>query len=138
MRNKAYTQLKDTSLGHLIPLWTHGGHYYATPESMPNEVSVYGQKFKVYYHSRIYAERKKKARLLGIVIFSHRLIFIEPGQSIHMMRESLYHEIAHVYTKVWQTKSESLAGLSYQQIEDICNMFGEAIPDLASNNKISV
>lgn len=136
-KSTAYTQLRDPDSGVLIPLYTHGGQYQATPATMPSEAKIFGQRYKIYYHTRIYSEKKKAQRLLGVIMYPYRVIFLEPGQPIHMMREALYHEIAHAYVQVWRNKSEALSKLTYQQVEDICDMFGEAVPDLAGNNTIS-
>ena len=136
-KKPAYTQIRDPETGAMLQIYTHGGQYTATPATMPTEVKIYGQKFKIYYHTRIYCEKKKKSRLLGVIIFQYRVIYLEAGQPIHMMREALYHEIAHAYVNVWKTKSEALSKLTYQQVEDICDMIGEAVPDLAGNNSIS-
>lgn len=133
----SYVQLRDPDQGAELPVYTHGGKAQPTPPHMPHEVNIYGMNYKIFYHTRIYADKKKASRLLGIVMFSQRYIFIEPGVPVHMMREALYHEIAHVYIKVAQSKSEPLSKLTYQQVEDMCNVFGEAIPDLARNNSIS-
>jgi hypothetical protein len=132
----AYTQLRDPVHGSFLDLYTHGGKAFPTPSGMPSEATIYGMKYQVYYHSRIYAEKKKKTRLLGMVMYSQRIIFLEPTVSIHVMREALYHEIAHVYIKIAQSHSEALSKLTYQQVEDTCDVFGECILDLARNNPI--
>jgi hypothetical protein len=132
-----YTQLRDPVQEALLEVWTHGGKAYPTPPGMPSEVTIYGVKYQIHYHSRIYAEKKKRARLLGVVMYARRNIFIEPNVPIHLMREALYHEIAHVYVKVVQSRSEALNKLTYQQVEDLCDMFGEAVLDLVRNNSIS-
>lgn len=132
----AFTQLKEPGLGFFLELYTYGGHYHSTPEGMPHEIRMYGQQYKIYYHSRIYNTKNKKQRLRGVVFYAHRIIFIDPLQSIHMMKETLYHEVAHVYLNSWKTRIASISKLSYQQVEDLCDLFGEAIPDLVSNNNL--
>lgn len=134
MAKRGYKQLTEKLNGHPIPVFTHGGREYSSPSGMPNSVSILGQRFEVCYHSHIYAEPKAAQRLRGIVLYNFRLIYIDPKQTIHMLKETLYHEIGHVYLKVWQTKSEALAKLSPQAVEEICDMFAEAYYDCSSNN----
>lgn len=131
-----YTPLVDPYNHRLIQVLTHGGQWQAAPGDMPSEVNVYGQKYKIYYHTRIYNAPKKSQRLSGVVIYANRLIILDPDQPLHMLRECLYHEVGHIYLKAWQSKSEPLSKVSYAQMEDICDMFGEAICDLARNNPI--
>lgn len=132
----SYTQLRD-SYNYMLPVWTHGGQYYPAPTGMPNEVKILGRHFRVLYHSKIYAEKKKASRLLGIVIFNHQVIMLEPGQTIHMLRQSLYHEIGHIYLEAAKLRGGALAKLTNLQVEELCDMFGDSVPDLVGNNTIS-
>lgn len=131
-----YSKVWDPSTNIPLEVFTHGGAIYSAPLSMPTEVRIYGQRYRVLYHSKIYAQPKKQERILGMVIYDLRIIFIDPEQSIHNLRETLYHEVGHVYLKVWQSKSEALSKITYRQMEDFCDLIGEAIPDLAGNNPL--
>ena len=134
MAKRGYVQLTDKLNGIPLSVWTHGGREYACPQGMPSVVKIFGQAFEVRYHSHIYAEPKAAQRLRGIVLYNFRLIYLDPKQTIHMLKETLYHEIGHVYLKVWQTKAEPLAKLSPQAVEAICDMFAEGYYDSVSNN----
>jgi hypothetical protein len=130
-----YKALLDPNTGEPIQVFTNGGEKKPAPPGMPSTVVVYGMHYTVSYHSCIYNTKKKKSqRLRGVVIYPNRLIVLDPSQSIHDLRETLYHEVGHIYLKTWQTKSQRLANLSEPQIEDTCDLFGEAIYDLLSNN----
>jgi hypothetical protein len=128
-----YVALREKTNNNPIEVWTYGGREYPTPNGMPSKVTIMGQPFEVRYHSHIYAERKTSQRLRGIVLYSFRLIVLDPKQSIHMMRETLYHEMGHIYLKVWQTKATQLDKLSPMQVEEICDMFAEAHYDALLN-----
>lgn len=119
-----------------IPVWTLGGKEVPTPPNMPSEITVLGQKYRVRYRPGIYSAPKKSAQLDGIVIFSHRLIMIESGLTLHQMRETLYHEAAHVYLQACQMKDPRLAKITPYEIEGFCDLFGEAVCDLALNNPL--
>lgn len=137
MKKKTPKRVNYTQIGDLS-LWTHGGVPSNVPTGMPSEIRVYGQKYQVHYHSRIYAAKKRNQRLRGVVMYGPRMIYLDPEQTIHEMREVLYHEVGHIYVKVWQSKSEALSRATYQQVEDFCDLVGEAIPDLVGNNSITV
>lgn len=134
MAKRGYRQLTEKLNGHPIPIWTHGGRDYPPPQGMPSRITVYGQRYEIHYHSNIYAEPKAAQRLRGMVNYPFRLIFIDPKQTIHMLKETLYHEVGHVYLKVWQTKAEPLAKLSPQAVEAIADMFAEGFCDCTENN----
>ncbi len=134
-RSKAgYVSLRDKTNNTPIDIYTYGGKEYPTPNSMPSSVCIYGQHFEVRYHSHIYNEPKKSQRLRGVVLYNFRLIIIDPRQSLHDMRETVYHEVAHVYLKVWQTKSAALSKLTPAQVEEVCDMFAEGHYDAKLNN----
>lgn len=134
MAKRGYTQLKENLNGLPLPVYTRNGREFSTPQGMPSTITIYGQKYVVKYHSHIYAEPKAAQRLRGIVIYSFRMIYIDPRQTIHDLRETLYHEVGHLYLKVWQTKAEPLAKLSPQAVEALCDMFAEGLIDCTENN----
>lgn len=131
-----YTPLVDPYNHQLISVLTYGGQWQPAPGDMPTEVTVYGAKYKIYYHTRIYNAPRKSQRLNGVVLYQNRIIILDPEQPLHQLRETLYHEVGHIYLKVWQTKSEPLYKVTHAQMEDLCDMFGEAICDLARNNRL--
>ncbi len=131
-KKTSFVCLREKSSHNLLDVYTHNGREYSTPNGMPSEVTVYGAKYEVRYHSNIYSEPKKSQRLRGIVLYNFRLIVIDPRQSIHDLRETLFHEMGHVYVKAWQSKSLPLSKLTYQQVEDICDMFAEGHYDALS------
>lgn len=119
-----------------IPVWTRGGREISTPMNMPSDVTINGQKFRVRYRTEIYSAPKKTASLDGMVIFPNRLILIDPEHSVHEMRETLYHEMCHIYLNECQKKDIRLIKLNDREIEGICDMFGAAVYDLALNNPL--
>lgn len=131
-----FTQLYDALNLQMVPVWTLSAQECATPNEMPSHISILGQRYRIKYRRLIYSAPKKSARLHGIVIFSNRLIVIDPDQGIHRMRETLYHETCHVYFKECQAKDGRLHKVSDQAIEGFCDLFGEAIVDLAVNNTL--
>jgi hypothetical protein len=119
-----------------IPVWSRGAEV-STPPGMPSEVSILGQKYRVRYRSEIHhVDKKRKIPVDGIVIFSHRLILIDPTQGVHSMKETLWHEMCHVYFNEAQKKDLRLAKVTDAQIEGICDLFGEAVYDLVANNPL--
>ncbi len=132
-----YTRMRNPYNNLFLDLFTRGGGPASTPGNLPSHIKVYGQKYKIYYHSRIYNAPKKTQRLRGVVLYGPRIIFLDPEQSLHQLKETLYHEVGHIYLKTWQCKSESLNKITYQQMEDFCDLIGEAIPDLMGNNLLS-
>jgi len=133
-RKSGFVVLRERLNNNPLEVYTYGGRDYATPNGMPSLVKVLGQHFEVRYHSCIYAAPKSSERLRGIVMYGQRLIVIDPRQSIHSLRETLYHEMAHVYLHYWQTKSPALAKLSPLQVEEVCDMFSEGYYDALLNN----
>jgi hypothetical protein len=129
-----YTPVRDPYNLTLIKVYTHGGQWRPTPTNMPSHMTILGQKFRVYYHTRIFAETVQNSRLLGVVLYPNRMIIIDPDQTMDDMKEVLYHEAGHVYIKAWQAKSEPLSKLTYHQVEHFCDLMGEAVCDLARNN----
>ncbi len=128
-----YVSLRESTNNFPIGIYTYGGREYPTPNGMPASVVVLGQHFEVRYHTSIFAAQKKKERLRGVVLFNFRLIVIDPRQSIHDLRETLYHEIAHVYLKAWQSRSVPLSNLTPSQVEEVCDMFAEGHYDANLN-----
>lgn len=133
-RKTGYVELREKCNSEPVGVFTYGGKDFPTPNGMPGEVTVLGQKFDVRYHSCIYAARNKTQRLRGVVVYPYRLIVLDPKQSIHLMRETLYHEMAHVYLKAWQARSQSLSNLTPLQVEEVCDMFAEGHYDAILNN----
>jgi len=132
-KKSGYSQLHEPLNEQPLEVLTHGGKPYKTPRGMPSKVKVHGQHFQVFYHSNIYTMNFQ--RLRGIVMYAQRLIIIDPKQTLHMMRETLYHEMAHVYLHTWQMKSKSLRKLTGPQVEDLCDLFAEAHYDARLNNR---
>lgn len=130
----SFKELRDFDTNTSIHVYTKDGSEKETPKGMPDSLIIYGMHYSIKYHTHIFNSPKKNQRLRGVVIYAHRLILIDPNQSIHDMRETLYHEVSHVYLKAKCT--QSLSKLTDQQTEDLCDLFGEAIYDLVANNLI--
>jgi len=128
-----FTQLREHVNQQWLPIFSKGGREYATPNGLPGSVKILGMDYKVKYHSKIYTTNKEMLR--GIVMFQHRLIFIEPTQTLQLMRETLYHEMAHVYYATWCVGNPLLRKLTGAQVEDLCDMFADSACDLVSNNQ---
>lgn len=132
MAKNGFTQLHEPINGQALALLTHAGKPWKTPNGMPRSVRVKGKTFRVMYHSKIYGDIK--TRLRGIVFYNHQLIVIDPTQPLPLMKETLYHEMAHVYLHDWQEKSKPLRKLSPVQVEEFCDLFAEAHSDARLNN----
>ncbi len=128
-----FTQLRDDR-EEFIDIWTHRGREFATPKGMPDHVVIHGQHFKIRYHTYIYNKAETKERLNGCVFYGHRLIFLDPQLPLHLLKETLYHEAAHVYLRTIQNISEPLSKLNPTQVEHICDMMAAAVCDLQANN----
>jgi len=131
-KKPGFSQLHEPLNDQPLEVMTRGGKPRKAPKGMPARVKILGQHFQVFYHSQIYT--MTRVRLRGIVIFAQRLIIIDPTQSLHMMRETLFHEMAHVYLYKWQSKSTCLNKLSHQQVEELCDLFAESYYDSRLNN----
>ncbi len=123
-----YVALREKTNNVPIGVFTYGGKEYPTPNGMPATVVIAGARFEVRYHSAIYFEPKSNARLLGVVLHNHRLIILEPRQSIHDLRQTLYHEIAHVHLSNYPR----LGKLTATQVEAVCDWFAESHYDAIS------
>lgn len=131
LKKPKFTQLKEALNGMPLQILTRGGREFTTPNGMPSKVKILGMEYTVKYHSRIFSAEKQMLR--GIVIFQQRLIYLDPNQTIHMLRETLYHEMAHVYYSTWCARSPHLHKLTGAQIEDLCDWFADSTYDLVSN-----
>lgn len=130
---KAHFRKLSEKLNHYtINVYTLGGKELATPNGMPSSVRILGQKYQVYYHTKIYAEPISRTRLRGIVVYDERIIVLDPMQTIHDLRETLYHEMAHVYLRNNQSRGSSLIKLSPAQVEEVCDLFAEGHYDAIS------
>src|ERR1043165_5790158 len=118
IRPVEFKSLTDQN-GRKLEVFTHGGRETPAPRSMPSNIVVLGRHFSVRYHTRIYFTRRAKDRLNGVVLFDNRTIFIDPDNSIHAMRQTLFHEILHIYIK-----NAKIEGLSHDQEEKLCDMIG--------------
>lgn len=127
-KKKTYTILREKLNNWPIAIYTSGGREYPSPQGMPSSVKVHGKIFQVIYHSNIYAEPKESQRLRGLIEYNHRLIFIDPKQSLPALRETLYHEMAHAYLLDWQYRG-GLKKITPAQEEDLCDFFAEAHAD---------
>lgn len=132
MAKNGFTQLHEPRNNQPLEVLTRGGKTFNPPKGMPRKVKIQGKHFDIGYHSQIYTV--EKIRLRGIVMYNHRLIVIDPTQTLTMMRETLYHEMAHVYLNDWQDKSKPLRKLSSVQVEELCDLFAEAHYDACLNN----
>jgi hypothetical protein len=127
-----FTQLKEPLNNMPLNVLTRGGREYTTPNGMPSKVKVLGMDYAITYHSKIYSTEKQMLR--GIVMFQQRRIYLDPNQTIHILRETLYHEMAHIYYSTWCVRSPHLHKLTGAQIEDLCDWFADSTYDLTSNN----
>jgi hypothetical protein len=132
----SYTQLVDPYNHSPIQVYTYGGRWIPTPGDLPSSIRILGLDFRIFYHSRIYAARKKESRLLGLVLYANRVIVLEADQPFDELKETLYHEVSHVYIKLTQRSSKNMADLTYAQTEELCDLFGQAVCDLARNNRL--
>lgn len=136
LKHFGYTQIYDFLNMQWIPVWTKVLQEEATPESMPSSVSVLGKKYRVKYFRDIYSAPKNTTSLAGVIIFSHQLIVIDPSDTLHGMRATLFHEMCHAYLSEIQAKDNRLQKITPAQIEGFCDLFGEAVIDLTVNNSL--
>lgn len=128
-----YTALADSVTGGDLDVYTKSGVEIAPPFNMPSKVVIQGLHYQVRYHTRIYDKQKKGFRRLhGVVLYSPQVIVLDPEQSIHNLRKTLYHEMAHVYLIHGQI-SGSLRTLNPGQVEEYCDLFAEAHYDALLN-----
>ena len=133
-RKRPFVQLHEKLNGWALPVMTLGGKEYTTPNGMPSSVVVKGQKFEIIYHSNIYESDPKHRRLRGIMIPGFRTIVLDARQTIHALRETLYHEMAHVYLNEWRDGKSVLAKLTPTQVEELCDLFADSYYDSLTNN----
>lgn len=129
IRLEEFRQLLDHQTQRKLEIFTHGGREVPTPASMPDKIILLGRHFAVRYHTKIYFERKASQRLNGCVMFESRVIFIDPENTLHAMRQTLFHEALHVYMK-----NAKIENLTHEQEEKLCDMIGWGIYDLLQNN----
>lgn len=98
------------------------------PSGFPRHVTIRGERWTVEYPDR--PLRLGGDRVLGIAHRNERRIEIAP-QPLHEMRETLLHEIRHVY--FWDAP---VKGVGPKLEEDLCDAFAEAVRDLCQNNPL--
>lgn len=128
-----FQQIYDGLNMSFLPVWTLGKET-PTPGDMPTVVTVLGQKYRVRYRTEIYNHPRRSAQLWGVVVFDHRMIILDPRRPIHQLKQVLFHEMCHVYIKEMQMKDERLRRLTDAEEEGFCDLFGEAVQDLETNN----
>lgn len=129
-RPEEFKRLKHHLTGNPIDVYTREGKETVAPPTMPTSVIILGMHFNIRYHSKIYAERKEKTRLWGCVLYWDQTIFLASEAALPQMRKTLYHEVSHVFLE-----KANIKGLSAAQVEELCDVFGEAVVDLATNNR---
>ncbi len=129
IRAEEFKQLVDLQTQRKIGIFTHAGRETPTPAGMPTKIVILGRHFSVRYHTRIFFNRKASEQLNGCVLFENRVIFIDPENPLHSMRQTLFHEALHVYVK-----NAGIEGLTSAQEEQLCDMIGWGIYDLLQNN----
>jgi hypothetical protein len=129
-----YTALADSVTGGDLDVYTKSGVEIAPPFDLPSKVVIQGLHYQVRYHTRIYDKQKKGFRRLhGVVLYSPQVIVLDPEQTIHGLRKTLYHEMAHVYLVHNQIAGSSLGKLNPGQVETLCDLFAEAHYDALLN-----
>jgi hypothetical protein len=123
--------------GNTYNLFTINGERWSCPRGMPLSVRVLGQVFQIHYHTKIYEKPVAKTALRGMVFYNERVILIDPEQSIHNMKQTLFHEMTHVYLRDKQ-RDTCLRDLTREQIEEVCDLLGDAFYDMLLNNSTFV
>ncbi len=100
-----------------------------TPPGYPSEVKILGQTYRIIYRTPLVFP--DGSGLQGMVTGRDRTILIDPSLPPHMIRETILHEIAHVYLthSGFESKYEKA-----KLVEIFCDMFGSAVDDLTQNN----
>jgi hypothetical protein len=130
-----FQQIYDAFNMAWVDVWTLGKDC-ATPGDMPSQVTILGQKYRVRYRTKIYNHPRKSSQLLGVVVFDNRLIIIDPAQTLIKMKHVLLHEVCHAYMHEIRARDPRLQRITDAEEEGICDLFGEAVYDFASNNPI--
>lgn len=125
-----FLKILDHPTGRALQIYTLRGTEVSCPLGMPDHVIVLGRRFEIRYHTKIFFNPKKKDQLNGCVIFDHRVIFIDPQNSIHAMRQTLLHEVLHIYFKNAKVKN-----LTCDMEEILCDALGWGMYDFMQNNK---
>lgn len=132
-RKPRFQQIYDGLNMSWIPVWTLGQEV-PTPGDMPTSVTVLGQKYRVRYRTEIYNTPRKSTPLWGVVVFENRIILIDPRQPMHKLKQTLLHEMCHVYMREIRMKDNRLDKTTNAEEEGFCDLFGEAVSDLVANN----
>lgn len=99
------------------------------PPGMPESVKILGQAYRILYRTPLIWPGGQA--LHGMVSSRDRTILIDPTAPPHLIRQTILHEIAHVYIEHSGFEEKiSKAGLE----EIICDLFGSAVDDYLQNN----
>jgi hypothetical protein len=134
-KRRRFQQIYDGLSMGWIEVWSLGKEF-PTPGDMPSSVTILGQKYRVRYRTEIYNHPRKSSQLAGVVIFDNRLIIIDPAQPLFKMKQTLMHEIFHVYVREAKQKDCRLQRITDAEEEGFCDLFGDALLDLTSNNTL--
>jgi len=128
LRKELFRELTDRGTGHRLGIWTYGGREYPVPAGMPSNLVILGKHYDVRYHTHIYMQRRRSEQLLGCVLLHRQVIWVDASRGLHEMRQTLCHEICHVYVQ------HSPLKLPHQVEELVCDVLGSGMYDLAQNN----
>lgn len=98
------------------------------PPGFPTSVKIAGQTFAVVYRTPLIWPGGHS--LYGMVSGDDRTILIDPMHPRFRIKETLLHEICHVYLR-YSNLEEKISG---KLLEELCDCFGAAICDLTENN----
>ncbi len=125
-----FRALQDPNTGIAIKsFWTSAGGFEPAPSELPTEVKIHGQKYRVWYHTDIYSKGSKDARIAGGTSIQWRTILVDPALPRHMVLDTLYHEMMHVYMRLAKDNGK-LLGLSDELEEQLCAVLAPAILDI--------
>lgn len=100
-----------------------------TPPGCPDSVRILGQTYRILYRTPLIWPGGTV--LHGMVSSRDRTILVDPTAPAHLVRETILHEIAHVY--IDHSGFEGKLAKA-KLVEMVCDLFGSAVDDLMQNN----
>lgn len=97
---------------------------YPAPAGFPTSVRIRGRDYSVVYCAPIV---DADHQYHGLCKHDERTILVDPTEPVHQIRETLLHEIMHVYAHESNMPNGEL-------LEKICDSFASAFCDLVDNN----
>jgi hypothetical protein len=102
------------------------------PAGFPSEVTIGGERWKVWYYAGIYDKPNFDSAILGFASRRFRVILIDIAQPRYEVIDTLYHECAHIFIGQWRQKGK--LNMDHELEEKLATLFGNAMLDFVQNN----